>query len=951
MTRRHPHRDLAPALAALPETSRRDVLRTMAATLALGAAGCDGPPDDMAVPYARTPEELVPGRPLFYATAVTMSGYARPVIAECHMGRPTRLDGNGRHPLGSGAADPFMQAAVLDLYDPDRPALPRLNGREVPWATADVELDALAARLGETAGAGCRLLTGCVTSPTLLRQIDAFLERFPGAVRHVWEPALPVEAHAAGRLAFGRPVALHPQLAEAVSIVCLGADPLGPGPAQVPNGARWAARRAAIRSGALAPGPLMVAEPAPTLTGALADARLPVPPSRLPVLVEVLDRLLTPGAGDAGADLSEEERTWIRRAAAALRADPGRTLLLAGEDLPPAAQAMALRINDRLGNLGRTLIVTEEAGTPLDEPGRSLPDLVRAVRQEDVETLLILGANPLHAAPGPLDMPGVLAALPRIVVFGERLDETAEAATLFVPTAHVLESWSDARDLDGTATIIQPTIRPLADRPTLHQAMARILRDPRPAREIVRGTWAARWPGRDGDAAWEEALSLGYVPGTALPPLELTVGDLPEPIRTDDDGGDGLELIIRPDPTVWDGTWANNAWLQELPKPLTRLTWTNAVTLAPALMAELGLEDGSLVEVALTDGAAVVGPALALPGQDRRTVALSLGYGRTAAGRNGTGIGYNAWAVTPADGQRRATGVRLRPLGQRIELPLAQQEGSMHGHDLARTVSLTDPAVQHPASAPPPPSLHPDWDYPVHRWAMAVDLDSCIGCGACVVACQAENSIPTVGAEEAKRGRLMHWIRVERYWTGEPETESARFLPVMCVHCEKAPCEVGCPVNATVHGPDGLNQMIYNRCIGTRTCAAFCPYEVRRFNWFDYADLDHAEAPAQRNPDVTVRARGVMEKCTYCTQRIRAAEIQAGIEGRPPATDEVTTACASACPSAALIFGDLNDPDSRVAALHREGRAYHLLRELGTRPRTFHLARLALDTPPTEGKA
>ncbi|MFC7331667.1 4Fe-4S dicluster domain-containing protein [Rhodocista pekingensis] len=948
--RRHPLRRDWPALDALPEASRRDVLRSMAASFALAAAGCDGPPPPEAVPYVRQPEELVPGRPLTYATAVSLSGWARPVLAEVHMGRPTRLDGNPRHPAGSGAADPFMQAEVLTLYDPDRSRTAVIDGRPAGEEEADRALAGLADTLRRTGGDGARLLTGRITSPTLSRQIAALTARLPGLRRHVWEATGSPAADAAMRMAFGRPLRLRPRLDRAAALVCLGADPLGPGPEQLDHAALWAERRKAVREGRLPPGPLLVAEATPSLTGMQADGRLPVAEARLPLLLTALAQAL----GESGAeppDLTPAEHAFVARAAAALAEHAGRALLLTGGHLPPAAQALghrlalrlAPRLAPRLDAAGTLLEATEPVADPLDDPDTGLAALAQDMADGRVSALLMIGSNPVQDAPAGLHIAELLARVPLTLHAGLYRDETGMAAAWHLPLAHELESWGDLRAPDGTATIVQPTVRPLAGRPAAG-LLSRLLGEPASALDCVQATWREAWGDAAFAARWQEALRLGFVRGSAAPPVPLRGTTAAPPAAQESQAGtgpegDGLEIVFRPDPTVWDGRYANNAWLQELPKPLTTLGWTNAVGVSPALARALVLTDGDLVEVA-AGGRAVRGPALVLPGQAEGTLTLWLGYGRTAAGRNGTGLGYNAATVRGWASFWRRSGAALRPLGGQAPLPLAQREGRMHGGELARSVPLADPTVPVPAAAPPPPSLHPDWPMPGQRWAMAVDLDACIGCMACVVACQAENNIPSVGPAEMARGRAMHWLRVERYWTGAEEREGARFLPVLCMHCEKAPCEVGCPVNATVHGPDGLNQMVYNRCIGTRTCEAYCPYEVRRFNYLDHAAADIAAAVPQRNPDVTVRARGVIEKCTYCVQRIRTAENDAAAAGRPLATDAVTTACAAACPTGALVFGDLDDPASRVAALHAQGRAYVLLRELGTRPRTFYLARV-----------
>ncbi|WP_156927174.1 4Fe-4S dicluster domain-containing protein [Azospirillum halopraeferens] len=940
------HPDRPPPV--LPETSRRDVLRIMGATLALaGTAGCDGSPPERAIPYAVAPEDAVPGEPRYYATAVTLDGYAQPVVAETHEGRPTRLDGNPRHPLVEGRIDAFAQAAVLDLYDPARSAAVWHAGAPVNGDAFDTALAALRADWAATAGEGVRLLTGPLTSPTLLRRVAAFLEAYPRARWHAHAPVGPYGRQRAVALAAGRPLDRRLRPERAAVVVSIGDDPLGPGPEQVAYARGWSRRRQGVRDGDAGALRLLVAEATPTLTGAVADRRCVADAGRLALLVGALAHRLGSAAAPAvPPELSAAETAWVAEAASALEGAGGRSLLLAGPALPDDAQALALVLNAELGNLGATLDLVEPIAPPPPDGADSLAALVADLEAGRVTALIALDVNPVYASPGDLDVAGALSRAAVTIHAGLYRDETGERCTWHVPLAHALESWGDARAVDGTVTIQQPMLRPLfGGRPAA--ALLAALTDGGEAgdEEAVRATWRAAF-GDGFEARWAEALRLGHVPGSAPPSVVPERLAAPPPSAEPVPPGDGYDLLFLPDPTVWDGRFAANAWLQELPKPLTKLSWDAAVLVAPALAAGLGVETGGLLTVAV-GGTRLTAPAWVMPGQAPRTLTVMLGHGRGAPAGVGAGVGYDAYTLRRAGSPWLVRGAAVERAGGTAGVVTTQTHGRMEGRDIIRIVA--------PGGGGGPetmgreqPSLYPDWPYEGHAWGMVIDLDACIGCNACVIACQAENSVPVVGRNEVARRREMHWLRIDRYYDGDAANPRTLFQPVPCMHCEKAPCEMGCPVNATVHGPEGLNQMVYNRCIGTRTCAAYCPYEVRRFNYFDYAALEPEGAIPVRNPDVTVRSRGVMEKCTYCVQRINAARRDARREGREIRDGDVRTACQGACPTDAIVFGDINDPGSAVARARRSPRHYALLGELGTRPRTTYLARVA-DEPDGEG--
>jgi Fe-S-cluster-containing dehydrogenase component len=645
-------------------------------------------------------------------------------------------------------------------------------------------------------------------------------------------------------------------------------------------------------------------------------------------LAEALANRLGVGRAAAG-ELNPAEQSWIERAAKACAAAKERALVAFGSFGDAGTAIWVARINDVLKSAGQTLKFTQ----PITGPGDagSLQDLIADMRADKVRTLVIHDCNPAYTAPGRLGFTDALKQVQSTLHLGLQRDETGGLCDWQLPLTHALESWSDARAVDGTASIIQPTITPFYDVRSIHEIMAMLLGEINPAVDAaVRETWQASF-GTDFETRWKQVLHDGLVEGAA----EENSATPPNPNATVAKAqGTGLDIVFRPDPTVWDGRFANIAWLQELPKPLTTLTWGNVVAISAALAKRLEIANGDHVEV-IIGNRDVAGPAWIMPGQAENTVALFLGYGRRRAGRVGDRLGYDAYALRSVDQPWLAKG-SLRKTGASETLAITQLHHRMEGFDFVREVSAEHPTLP---KSEQPPSLYPPWSSSKNAWGMVIDLDSCIGCNACVAACTAENNVPVVGKEQVSVGREMHWLRIARYYEGEVETPRSFFQPVPCMHCEQAPCEMGCPVHATTHSPEGVNQMVYNRCIGTRTCSSFCPYKVRRFNFYDYRTPPQSPEHAAQNPDVTVRSRGVMEKCTYCTQRIEAAHAAADKQNRPLREGDVVTACQAACPTRAIVFGDINDPDSDVSRLRHDGRHYVLLEELGTRPRTTYLAR------------
>jgi MoCo/4Fe-4S cofactor protein with predicted Tat translocation signal len=956
-----------PRIEVLDEPSRRDFLRFMGASLALGGiGGCAYQPTESIVPYVEAPEAIIPGKPLFFASAIPIDGHGCGVLVKSHMGRPTNLEGNPAHPASLGAVDIFGQATILTLYDPDRSQMVTRNARVDTWEHFQALILDSRQKLLASRGAGLRILTQTVTSPTLADQLKRLTEQFPAAKWHSYEP-LTADAVGAGcRLAFGEDLVPVYHLEQADVIVALDSDFLARGPGRLHYARKFAGRRESGDPPAAATmNRLYVVEPTLTLTGAAADHRLAIAARDVPKFAEAIAGLVGVGEHKLPAHLAEHGH-WIEALARDLTSHRGKSLVVAGETQRPEVHALAHLINHALGNVGKTVeFISRVDAAPPDQTG-SLRTLVEDMNAGAVETLVIMGGNPAYDAPADL---GFARALDNIKIklrihLGLYDDETAQRCQWHIPESHCLESWSDLLAYDGTASIQQPLIAPLYQGKSAHELLAVFLGEPGlPGLEIVRGYWRKRNLPGDFESVWRTALEAGLVADTASKPKAVSpkIKDVAMPAPAAEAGPESLEILFRPDSTIGDGRWANNGWLQELPKPLTKLSWDNAALLSPALASRLGVENEDVVELRYR-GKSVQLPAWIMPGQATGSVTVFLGHGRTRAGKIGTGVGVDVYGLRTADEPWSGTGLEVNKTSQRTRLAAMHHHYRMEGRDLIRVRNLEDyrKNPQFPQDAehepghgmslfddPEPQKEHEQGEG--NSWGMAINLNTCIGCNACVVACQAENNIPIVGRDQVLASREMHWIRIDRYFEGE-DTSNPKidFQPVPCMQCEKAPCEIVCPVGATTHSAEGLNEMTYNRCVGTRYCSNNCPYKVRRFNFFHYSDETTSSMKLMRNPDVTVRSRGVMEKCTYCVQRINAARINAEIENRPVRGDEVVTACQGACPSKAIVFGNLNDPDSAVVKVKASSRNYALLAELNTRPRTTYLAKLRNPNPEIE---
>jgi molybdopterin-containing oxidoreductase family iron-sulfur binding subunit len=931
-------RDGSPAGADRPEAGidRRGLLKLMGAAFALTI-----PPDcaraASIMPYVRQPEDAIAGDLLHYATTLDADGFGIGALVTSYQGRPIKVEGNPDHPASLGATDAIMQAACVSLYDPNRSDVPRRKGQPVGLDRLLADIAELRQRLQAVRGRGFALLTGPVTSPTLLDQIAALRSAYPEMRWRVHDPlAAPGEGDGLAALHDQR-LATRYAIDRADLIVSLDGDFLGEGPGKLAHARAFASRRI-LRDGARRMNRLYVFEPAMSVTGAAADRRHAVRPSEVPGIAAKLAASIASGEANSGPVLET--------LAGELRAAGPAALVIAGPRQPAEVHRDVYSINAALGS-NAVDYVRPLASQPDD--GGDLATLVNEIGAGAIDTLLIFDGNPVYSSGGDIDLAKALAAVRTTIHWGAYVDETASLCTWHVPASIELEDWSDRRAFDGTASIVQPLILPLKGGRSAHELLAAFLGDFQSmSRDIVRRYWQQHGLS---DSAWEQVLRTGTIPGTRAEPvaLVLTRGAAPGVAPVEQPSGPSIELRFEPDPWLRAGKNANNAWLQELPRPLTKQIWDNAARLSPATAAAHGLASGDIVEIT-RDGRTVAIPVFIDPGHAADCVTLTLGFGRRA-GAVAAGVGIDVFPLRTA-GEWTVAGTAIRKAGRRGRVVTTQEHQTMEGRDIVRSATLGaylagDSVGGHKSD--PKSSLYPAWPYPKEAWGMVIDQTACIGCMACVSACQAENNIPSVGIDECAVGHEMHWLRVDRYYSGSADDPHVAFQPVPCMQCEDAPCEVVCPVNATVHTHDGLNAQVYNRCVGTRYCSQNCPYKVRRFNFLEYQDFPPGAPLAPlMNPDVTVRSRGTMEKCTYCVQRISRARISADIADGEIPDGAVTPACAQACPTKAIVFGDLNRPGSDVSRLRDHPLNYTLLAELNTRPRTTYLARII--NPSGEGK-
>ena len=990
-----------------PGMRRRGFLGALGAALvAAGSEACRRGAERI-VPYSTMPEHVIPGIAAHYATVYGRRGDALGLVVESHEGRPTKIEGNPLHSSSLGGADLIAQASILDLYDPDRSTTALKAGAAVPREAIEAELRARLAELAKDGGARLRVLTEPLHSPTALRLRAAIVARFPKARVHAYG-SIGSEARAGAALAYGEP--LHALCAHdrARVTLALDADFLQTEPGNVRAQKLLAkARRSMSPDDPM--NRLYVVEPVPTITGAHADHRLRLASSRIEsYLLSLAAELVRGGVGLGALEVVVTRRArpaqfpekWLTAVARDLAAHRGQSLVVVGSGQPKEVHALAHAINEALGNVGVTVELVPVVDPLRRDDAEDLHALTEAISSGAVDTLVMIGGNPAYDAPADLGFADALAKVALTVHLAHFVDETSARCTIHLPRAHELEAWGDQRALDGTLSVQQPLIAPLFGGTSDLELLA-LLGDVPMSKgdELVAATLAnallspmgvhacapptgGKSECRDaedrairiaeslGPHAWRKALRDGVLPRATSKPetRELRVDELAKALAARSDGtppsSESLEIVFAPDAKMLDGRHANNSWLQELPDPITSIVWDSAALLSPATARALSIESGDVVRLTRA-GRSIEIAAFVQPGVADHTVGLSLGWGRTHAGRIGNRRGVDVQPLRTTDAMHVATGVRLVKTGARHPLVRMQEHESMEHRPLAREGTVAEyKAEPHFAETRSPPKrslplwgADPDYAHG-HQWGMSIDLDACTGCNACVVACQAENNVPVVGKEEVARGREMYWLRVDHYLIDDQEGETPddpgfAFQPLACVQCEAAPCENVCPVEATVHSPEGLSEVVYNRCIGTRYCANNCPYKVRRFNYLNWHNDGVWAATGglpetlrmQQNPNVTVRSRGVIEKCTYCVQRIQSRRIDAKREQRALRDGEIVVACQQTCPADAITFGDLNDGNSRVSLATMGDRRYALLEELGTKPRTTYLAKLRNPNP------
>ncbi len=1032
--------------------SRRQFMTLMGASMALaGVVGCSPRPasPQKVLPYTKVPEGMTPGIPMFFSSAALLGGYANGIIVKSHEGRPVKVEGNPRHPGSLGSTDVFAQASILDLYDPDRSQSTTFQGASRTWddvvSTFRIELK----DLKDKKEAGIRVLTETITSPSFHEQIKEFTEKYD-AKWVQYEPANRDSVREGAKLAYGEYVEAIYDFKLANVVLALDADFLCSGPGAVRYSRDFMARRR-VRENPADGGKaeemnrLYSVEAMLTSTGAVADHRLPLKAGDVEAFTRALAAALNVPGAPSAPPLTDAAKAWIAPLVKELtnEKNKGKSIVIAGDHQSPGVHALVHAINAALGNVGHTVKFIEPPEARPENQLNGFTELVKEMSSGKVKMLFILGGNPVFNSPVDIDFVGALANVATSVHLGLYRNETAAQCKWHINEAHPLESWGDARAYDGTATILQPLIAPLYSGHTALELIAALAAAPdqldQSGHEVVYGYWKDHAPktGAEFDSVWEHSVRDGVVTGTASKAVDKKPDLAKSKFEPTAGSPSGIEVCFRIDPTIYDGRFANNGWLQELPKPVSKLCWDNAAIMSPKTATALGLsaepartagERGRMkvqfVKL-IYKGREVTAAAWPQPGYVDDSVTLYLGHGRELAGRVGNNTGFNTYKIRPSETPWTGSGIKIENLNDITILACTQAHHSMDDRKPVRRltpgemadknafIKAMEPAVASgeydliKANVPGPHQHEHDHDHdhgeeghqhehdkrlsPLslisvgppgsdpannHRWAMAIDLTSCTGCNVCMIACMAENNIPVIGKHEVTRAREMYWIRVDRYFVGDPDNSEGLktyFQPVPCQQCEKAPCEIVCPVGATTHSTDGLNDMVYNRCVGTRYCSNNCPYKVRRFNFLTYADWVSESLKLGRNPEVTVRSRGVMEKCTYCVQRIRLAEITAEREwavrpkdanGRPMIKDgEIVTACQAACPSQAIVFGDLGDVESEKKVMNPATGAWHqvkgsevnrwkaeptnygLLAELNTMPRTTYLATVRNPNP------
>lgn len=976
--------------------SRRGFMKLMGASIALaGLTGCTKQPDEPIYPYVRQPDNLVLGEPVYFATAHPFPMGAVPLLVTSRAYRPIKVDGNPEHPMNHGTSDAYTQGTLLGMYDPDRSQRVLFRGETRDYINFVADFTAMLESKAASGGQGLYFLSATVTSPTLAGQWKQASAKYPNAKWMQYEPVNRDSARRASQQAFGEFVDAQYRLDQADVILSLDADFLSglwqPGFLKL---AADYARRRSLKPG-VEMNRLYAVESTPSTTGFKAEHRLRMRASQMEAFAAALAAAVGAGSAPAGAQWTDEQTAYLNAVVKDLKANGGKCVVIPGEQATTGVHLAAIAMNQALGNVGKTVVYTDTVNPMPSVQIDDMKQLVSDLNAGKVDWLVILDTNPVYNAPADLNFEKALGRAKTVVHLGLYPDETGSTADWHINGTHYLESWSDVRAYDGTVSIVQPMIAPLYNGKSAHDIVQLMLPDPdMSANAAVQLTWATLLKDTDVDQngdlqsalspGWRKVLHDGWIANTAFAPKTVTAKNVPL-ASTPVPDANAMEVIFRPDPTIYDGRYSNLGWMQELPKPLTNLSWDNAALMSINTLAKLNAVEGDVIEIDY-QGRKIKASALVMYGAPDQSITIYLGYGRRNSGRVGTGQGFDAFPIRLADSPLFVTGVNVKKTGATYQCAVTKSHYIDHRDLFARKYGFVEEAKEAKRDTTPhslegreaeqrgiiryatleeyksnpgfatdsedgyaPPkstTLFPVWDYSKgYQWALSIDLNSCVGCNACIIACYAENNIAVVGKHQVEVGRDMQWIRIDTYYEGDLDKPKAYFQPMTCQMCENAPCEQVCPVGATVHSPEGLNLMLYQRCVGTRYCSNNCPYKVRRFNWLLFSDYTTESLKLMRNPEVTVRSRGVMEKCTYCVQRIEAAKIRADKENRNVLDGEIVTACQQTCPTQAITFGNINDKNSRVSKIKAQDRNYTVLADLNTRPRTSYIAGVSNPNP------
>ncbi|TYP92675.1 quinol:cytochrome c oxidoreductase iron-sulfur protein precursor [Fodinibius salinus] len=973
------------------EVSRRSFLRVMGASIALaGFAACRRPVQKI-MPYSKMPEDIVPGNPLYYASAMPFQDALNGIVVENHEGRPGKIEGNEMHPASNGNTSIYGQAEILNMFDPDRSRYVRKNGER---SSVSAFAEFCSNHFSNTEQ-NIAFVSEANSSPTYNRLKEQAMDRFSNAQWVTYEAFGEDNALEGTNIAFGQRLRTANHYDEANTIVSFDDDFLNPAADKnsVANTKKFTDRRA-VTSTEDDMSRLYSIESTFTLTGSNADNRLRIKSGEVELFIYALAAKLEKSVNGlsafSGYSNKFSDHEWIPVLAEDLLANRGESILTVGRDHSPELHATVAAMNAALGNDGETVTYHDVPHIDDQNNQEAFASLAEDLNNGDIDTVVLVGTNPVFSAPADLNFDDAISQAGQVIHLSDYYDETSKLANWHINRAHFLEAWGDGYSYTGTRSIIQPQIEPLYSGVSEIEFLSTILNGNKPkGYDLVQETWKDFYT-TNFQKQWEQALHDGIAGENTFPLKSVSISNefssQADSFLNNAETSDGMELVIRADSNVFDGRFANNGWLQELPEPMTKITWDNVALMSKKTADELGVKEAGLgkseVEViALTvNGTTVELPAWVQPGHADDSITITVGYGREGIGRVANETGVDTYPLRTTQNMHFASDISVEKTGEMYEIACTQDHNTMEGRSLLRHATLQeyreDPHFSsyessYDAEMPglayaeehgedEPLSIFNSYDeqeYPDDQpqWGMSIDLNACTGCGVCTIACTAENNIPVVGKREVSNGREMHWIRNDRYFDGDVNNPKALHQPVPCMHCEMAPCEQVCPVAATTHSEDGMNQMTYNRCIGTRYCANNCPYKVRRFNFFNYSEefLTSGDDPEivqmAMNPEVTVRFRGVMEKCTYCVQRVNRAKIETDIETngetQKPEDGAVETACQQACPADAIYFGDLTDPDSEVVQTKKNNRNYLLLEELNTRPRTSYLSELSNPNP------